>query len=416
MNHLFISKNKLITNLSIGFITVWYTGIKVFLQGGSSGYITSFLILGVLFIYVCFHMLKDIFNSKLEKMSLYFLLLLLFSFVLEMLLLNSWSRFSYSLQFYTGFYAAYILVNNYQIDPKTLRNSIVYGLGITLVISLATGVVPSSLIAYSGDDWRVHIGGNHYSAKLAVFVFIISCIHYFERKGKFNMFFIFLSLYFIVFSQARTELAATLLAMTLIFLIYKLKYNNKLVLFILPLIFLLLFYLSPLILNNIVVTGYLGDALKINTQHTGDITAGREWLWRYHYSLFNDYLLTGAPTECVDIYKNDITCSGDTARAGTESHFTKLLASEGLWGIIKLFLYVYLLYMSIKKGRWAAYVFWSGTLILVAGLSVTGSMYHYASLLALLIYHSLMYESSEQRKLYPLLWIIRNPKKQGGRL
>lgn len=86
-----------------------------------------------------------------------------------------------------------------------------------------------------------------------------------------------------------------------------------------------------------------------NFEKSYGVTSGRSWLWGYHIDTFLKHPIFGGGRKYVDFSVNDyIPDLGIIAKAGSESPFTGMLASNGLIGVLQIAFVVYLFHKAVK--------------------------------------------------------------------
>lgn len=237
-----------------------------------------------------------------------------------------------------------------------------------------------ALTPSSVNQGKAFVISIHFSSVLGGILLLFGLYKLTTKKRSFpDILMIIFGSYLVVFAQSRTTLLAIIISVIL-GLIFQIK--NKVFVFFLSLFFILSIYVfTPIIQQNPALLGGLGNSsftrtfLKIdNTERSSGISSGREWLWRYHISLFNQFIWTGAPRNLLDFKSGDLI-NGEIATAGSESFFTYVLARYGIWGTSYYIFFLMLLWKSINSGEQEFYLLMIYSIISCAGISLLGNPY-----------------------------------------
>jgi hypothetical protein len=258
------------------------------------------------------------------------------------------------------------------------------------------------------NNWKAFVISTHFSSVLGGVLLLFGFFNLFKRGRSISDFvIILLGIYLVVFAQSRTTLLATIFSLALgVFM----KNVKKVFLLLLSLSLILSIYLvTPIIQQNTSLLGSLGNSsftrtfLKIdNAKTSSGISSGREWLWKYHIVLFNQYMWTGAPRSLLDFKAGDVI-NGERATAGSESFFTYVLARYGIWGISYYIFFVMLLWKSIKSGEQEYYALVLYSIINCGGISLLGNPYGANNMAIYLYIFSLSHQAEMRAKINKIL-------------
>jgi len=154
---------------------------------------------------------------------------------------------------------------------------------------------------------------------------------------------------------------------------------------ILVMFFMMVAYIGPVVLDSIVLPGYIGVVTKMN--EVRDISAGRAWLQAYHLSLFFDNYILGAPENYFTFKIGDIV-DGEIAKAGSESMYTKYLAREGLFGAVKILMFFSMVVYPVLRNDFFGFLVGGVIVLMNATLSLTNNPYSMFAIFYLWLYFS----------------------------
>ena len=102
----------------------------------------------------------------------------------------------------------------------------------------------------------------------------------------------------------------------------------------------------------------------------------------------------GVNSETLDWELGDTLPNDVIALGGGETLYSKFLASDGLLGILKIYVYIHIILLALKKGSYFAYLVASVLLISNSSLSVLGNSYNLHYILYSIFFWSLfLYEN-----------------------
>ena len=197
----------------------------------------------------------------------------------------------------------------------------------------------SRFIPLASNEFRINIGPpnftKHFTGDIGLICFL-SVIFLLKNKSiKYGYLVLFLSLYFVVFSGARTSLTALICCCLLIWINNE-KIHPKLSFCILAL-FIVQFYSLNEIIGTVgfllPVDSFVGGILRLERINEG-ITSGRDFLWGFHLHHFLENPFIGGLSSDINVSVGSVLANGEIAEAGSESVYTTKLAQYGILGII----------------------------------------------------------------------------------
>ena len=207
-------------------------------------------------------------------------------------------------------------------------------------------------IPLPSSDYKINVltrGGTvHGTSVLGIFLLIISAykFYYTNSRKKTDVFFLVLSLYFVLFSGSRSGYIGLLFVF--VFIAINRKAMHKLVTSLFFFLLIVLMYSIEIIATYISFDSpLLNSFMKFDNIDKGSgITSGRSWLWGEHISLFlnSDYYLgQGKYGFHFSIEEGDF--------AGGESPATDILARYGLFGLSINLFFFYLFFYALKRNN-----------------------------------------------------------------
>jgi hypothetical protein len=302
--------------------------------------------------------------------------------------------------FFGGLTGYYLIAERYPLNA----GDIIAFVGIALVASALLAVTGISvgkhefdLLPFVGENWKVIIRGPHFTGWAGFFLLFATLLLSKERGWSLRYILLLIgSIYFVIFSGSRSSIAAALAALGLWYLgpIRRLIMRNQIVGLVVPAVAGLTMYLAPiLIFQSLSAEGFLGTLLKISPGQE-DVTAGRLVTWLYHLDLFTSNFWTGASVSAVTEAGENVPLE---LLGSNESFFTKMLATQGVWGFLFIGSFIYLSYISISKNNYEAYVISVAFVVITSASGVFGSMYNIYSIIGYWTYFSLLPSSSRNR-------------------
>jgi hypothetical protein len=287
--------------------------------------------------------------------------------------------------FYLPIIGIYFLSKKYPIDAKSFF--IIIFLFIFPIYIFNSILLEGSRMAifemYENGRILFYFDSAHSFGTLEVLIFTFLLNQYFHTKRTTILLGSFLLLILIFYSGSRTSLAIALtLYVALFFFHIKNQNLRKIFLYLLPIVILFFLYSVDLIKIYFTQFNVFQDQLKLNGLN---VASGRAWLWLYHMNLFTDNLWTGVSSAYVDFKVGSVVENKEIARAGSESFFTKLLARDGLWGIIHYLFFYYLVALSVRAKNFLSY---SMAIIIIFGMAFLGRFVAIYDILTIVVYWS----------------------------
>lgn len=302
--------------------------------------------------------------------------------------------------FFGGIGGYFLIAERY---PLRARDIFIFT-GIALSSGVLLAVVGASeagsefdLIPFAGTSWRVIIGRPHFTGRAGFFLLFAALLYAKEKKWRFRYVLLFTGgIYLIVFSGSRSSLAAALAVLGLWYLkpIRHLVMRNRVIGVTLPIIAGLTMYLAPILIFQVLTAeGFLGTLLKISPGNE-DVTSGRLLTWIHHLDLFKENFWTGAPVSAITEAGENVPLE---LRASNESFFTKILASQGVWGFLFHSVFLYLSWRALQNGKYEAYILSVAFVIITSAAGTFGSTYQVYSIIGYWTYFSLLLSRSDKK-------------------
>ena len=382
-------------------IIFWFLAAKEFMEVAEVFnyyfYFFPLVIMGVFFFIELVRWLQI--GASLEKYQLSFYFLF-FIFLANDLLRGDYEGLLEQLKFFLGFMFIYSFSKKFPLHEYNLKFITIFFFFSSVIYAWLSPRHDLIFVPEQVNNYRAYIAAAHYSGKMYIFILLAMLyIAYmrFDYKHHFRISekFIILALFILtVMAGARSTIHIFIVIMFL-FLFYR---NKKIGLgaIIFPVFFLATIYLLPVMLESIVAQGYWATVLKIT--EVNDVSAGRGWLQLFHLSLFENNWLFGVPAEVVDFKIGEIV-NGQPAVAASESMYTKNLAREGLFGIIKILIFLFFIIYSVFKNNLPAFLVSASILILNASISILSNSYSIFGILYMWLYFSTINQESLMLKL-----------------
>lgn len=217
--------------------------------------------------------------------------------------------------------------------------------------SLAHSTLLQRIVPSAENDFQINIGAPNQTKHHTGVIGLILFLHFlFKKRGKFDFLILSVSLYILLFSQARSFGISCIFCLILYYInksTFRPILSSILLVFIVSSTYFtetfLEFANSWQSINNSFVMSYL----QRDTFNT-DISSGRLWLQLVHLSYFFESPFIGVHSTTLLFSNGDITEWG-IAQAATESFYTQLFALFGVFGVLYLFLHIRLWYLAITN-------------------------------------------------------------------
>ena len=383
-------KEMLFSKSKIAFIVIifWFLGVKEVLEVADMfNYYLYFLPLAMIGFYF-FIGLSQI-RNKIDKWTFLFLLLFVIFFIKDLLRLD-YEGMLEQLAYFIGFAFIYDFSKAYPLGTYNLKFLTVFFFISSVIFAVFSPQQNLIFIPSQSHNFHVYIAAAHYSGKM--YIFILLSLLYMSHENSFykhrfrvvEKFIITVLLVLILATGARSAIHASIMVMFL-FLLYRnkrLEWRSIIIL----LLFLLSIFIIPY-LDLIITQDYFGTLLKMNG--TDDTSSGRGWLQLHHLTLFRENWLLGVNAGAVDFKIGDMV-NGVSAPAASESMYTKYLAREGLFGIIKIFIFLLFAIYAVLKQNLSAFLVSAVILVLNASISILHNSYAMFGILYMWLYFSII--------------------------
>jgi hypothetical protein len=241
----------------------------------------------------------------------------------------------------------------FSVIPESVVSKFVLGkTGRHDVMAIMRLNISPSYIPTPDGRWRVHVGPwgttYHYTSDLAQILLVAGASYYLGTKRIRYLVIGLIGCYLLLFAGSRGAYIAALSMMAMYFA----NRNKRRVLasWLILLSTIVTVYGSELIgeyLPRVEGNQVLAALTRLNSSEKSGISAGRSWLWQYHLNVFEQKPLRGAGTDRVSFRVGD-TVNGRIASAGSESFYTQVLASYGMFGFFFMALHLYLFGRCIR--------------------------------------------------------------------
>jgi hypothetical protein len=220
------------------------------------------------------------------------------------------------------------------------------------VMAIMRANIAPSYIPTPNGNWRVHVGPwgttYHYTSDLAQIMFVMGAAYYLGTKKVKYLIMWGAGGYLLLFAGSRGAYIA-IMTMMVMYIVNRRK-RRTLVSWILLLSAVSIVYGSEVIgqyLPRFSNSHVLASLTRLNSHNEHGVSAGRSWLWQYHLDIFMRNPVQGAGTERVSFRVGD-TVNGKIAPAGSESFYTQILASYGVFGLCFIALHLYLFARCVR--------------------------------------------------------------------
>ena len=338
--------------------------------------------------------LDRVFKYKIKRGLFYFLCIFLI-FLLKDLIRSDYDGVLEQIKFFLGFIFLYYFSKKFPITTIKSSSFLLLFLLVPFVYASLAPSIRLELIPNYLNNYHIFIESIHYTAKMFVFILLIVLWRIGEKSSSNKIIFhklrylalISSILFMIFYSGSRAAMLASL------FIISSFVYfrNRRLGIdsILLVLLFLFVSFFAPIFLYYIELPEFIEHALKMNGD---DISSGRIWLQLHHLSLFENNWLWGVPAEVTDFRIGDII-DGVVAHAAGESMYTKLLAREGIWGAIKLFIFLFMVLYPVAKRNLFGFIVGGTIVILNASLALMSNCYSMFYIFFLWLYFSILFDN-----------------------
>ena len=244
----------------------------------------------------------------------------------------------------------------------------------------------STLESYQGLTWRISLFSYNtppYSGAFALMIFIVN---YFLNHGKSKIFFLVLSLYYLIFSGSRTALIILLVVMFFIIVSKKIEFRNRFFYKIFPIVAIVVFVLTlyaPNIFmqiktNNVFVNTFIFRSEEgLDSSDELSESINRTIIWERHMDQFFIHPMIGSGSS----FENE-ELSASLGSTGSESLLTRIIARDGSLSLLFL---SFLLLMFVKAVALKDRLMYSVNIVFCILLLTYGSFLNTYSFVFLLI-------------------------------
>jgi hypothetical protein len=374
-------------------LLLWFIAIKQTME--IFGIFTYFMyFLPIIVIGILSVDLDRVFKYKIKRGLFYFLCIFLI-FLLKDLIRFDYDGVLEQIKFFLGFIFLYYFSKKFPITTIKSSSFLLLFLLVPLIYALLAPSIRLELIPNYLNNFHIFIESIHYTAKMFVFILLIVLWRISEKSSSNKIIFhklrylaLITSILFMIFyAGSRAAMLASIFILSS-FVYYR---NRRLGIdsILLVLLFLFVSFFAPIFLHYIELPEFIEHALKMNRD---DISSGRIWLQMHHFSLFENNWLWGVPAEVTDFRIGDII-DGVRADAGGESMYTKLLAREGIWGAIKLFIFLFMVLYPVAKKNLFGFIIGGTIVILNASLALMSNCYSMFYIFYLWLYFSILFDN-----------------------
>jgi len=302
--------------------------------------------------------------------------------------------------FFGGIAGYFLIAERYTLNATDIIVFVGSGLGasVLLVFTGASGGGHEfDILPFVGESWRVIVKSPHFTGRAGFFLLFATLLLSKQRGWSLRYLLLFtIAIYLIVFSGSRSSIAAALATLGLWYLrpVRHLAMKSRLVSLSIPVVAGLIMYLAPIaIFQSLTAEGFLGTLLKISPGQE-DVTAGRLLTWVYHLDLFANNFWTGAPVSAVAESGENVPLE---LAGSNESFFTKILATQGVWGFLFYGAFLYLALKSFKEKNYESYILLVSFVVITSAAGTFGSMYNFYSVIGYWVYFSLVIAHGKSR-------------------
>lgn len=359
------------------------------------GYAARLLPLAIVFGLGFYHLVKKTTVAQLDGLSILFGVLIVLSFIKNVMLTRDIPGLMEYIMFFGGLYGYRQLARHYPITPLDVAGGfLVLVFPILSILELFPFYASRhefGLIPFLGDNWRVVIEAIHFTGQGGALAFFAGAVLLRRGRRRVGLLIMGVAAYLVLFSGSRTSLAAILVAAAVLFLpwVRRMVLRSRFVAGLGLLLCASILYLIPfLVVQGVSLGGFADRLLRLQSD---DVSAGRALTWAYHLNLFFENLWTGAPESAVAEF------GSDELEGSYESFFTRILARQGVWSLLFLSAFMGLALEAVKRTRVDAYALSLMFVLLAAGQGTFGTTYGLFALVGFWLYFSLL-ESSDEPK------------------
>jgi hypothetical protein len=302
----------------------------------------------VLLPFILLYIFKQFIKLIKNKINVnYISILILTILILEFIILK-FRDAAYQLYFLTSFLAVYNYFKDKTINISTIKKIVIISIllvPILRIMGFEEGQNILTLVPTKDNHWIINFGAPGQTLHLAAYLsglFFISEFYRFKLGAK-NYFILIVAIYLLIFTISRSVWLATSASIIYIFYFRKAHSYEKLFPILILVFFITIIYSSPFIIDLI-------PLLRNEFMRTqaDDISAGREFLWKWHYQLFTENIF-GHGREYLDQFSKGDVVNGKVIPAWSESYFTYNFAEIGIFAFANIFYYFYVVMIMVKK-------------------------------------------------------------------
>ena len=334
-------------------------------------------------------------TKKIHKNFIYFFLVA-FIFIFKDFLAQDSSGILDQINFFFGIFITYTIAKFFPLNRGNIK--IIMMLYVFLLLVIVIFLHPEH-VSFSFDSSRLFVGGVHHYAISFIFLFLVYLYVFNIRSIPTNLIHIIVLFFLailVILTGSRTSIYSIIFIFSALFFEGFRPFKNNIFRFFITFLFFVLTYAIVFYLEDffsIIDSGYLSDLIGVE-RIGNNWSSGREWLWSYHFELFYNNMAFGVNSETLDWELGDTLPNDVIAFGGSESLYSKFLASDGLLGILKIYVYIHIVLLALKKGSYFAYLVASVLLITNSSLSVLGNSYNLHYILYSIFFWSLfLYEN-----------------------
>jgi hypothetical protein len=310
------------------------------------------------------------------------------------------SKFVDYVTLFGGIAGLSLLAARYPVDADTV---ILYvGIGLVAPILLEVAGVPVTgdrefdLLPFRGESWRVVIRAVHFTGRAGFFLLFAALLKFRQARKPWHYLLLAVGLYLIIFSGSRNSIAAAMavLGMWALPPAQRFLLRHPAVALVSVVVAGASMYLLPvLIFQALSAGGFIGRVLQITPENT-DVTSGRLLTWLYHLDLFFQNPWTGVSTEMVSEAGETVS---EKLKASNESFFTKVLAANGMFGMLYYGLFLFMGWLAVRKNSAYAYMLMVAFVVITAADGVYGVPYKFHSIIGYALFFSLLRNTDTDR-------------------
>jgi hypothetical protein len=242
----------------------------------------------------------------------------------------------------------------------------------------------------TNTNWNLNVmtsnSTKHGTCNLGFLLLSASVFYFSAQKKAIYLFFVVLSIYFIIFSGSRGG-GIALLSAASVYYINKNKVRKHITILLMILIIVFVYSIeifgdtaAKFVSKNTIASEYS----RIDGSQQNNVSSGRMWLWTYHIQKFTESNYLGGGREVVDFSVGDYV-NGEIAKAGSESPFTGLLACYGIIGILLICLYFGMFIHALnRKNTYGIFIM---TIAIIQTISTGTNYFSFMSYDSVLFFH-----------------------------